>query len=156
MPAPPAEWAGPGKGKSKAEVLTAWRTSRCAFSPLNPNICWRLAQPPFPQHLLLRDALYLLQGIDGRYVRFAIRPAKEQNPYLTDKGKRGDGMGFPLGKEEPVIDGEDEEEVVGLDFMADEQTVSSHWGISLIVGWTYLHSDTDGYHPNIRDGGHVS
>ena len=74
--------------------------------------------------MLLRDALYLLQGIDGRYVRFAIRPAKEQNPYLTDTGKRGDGMGFPLGKDEPVVDGEDEEEVVGLDFMADEQTVS--------------------------------
>jgi len=34
-------------------------------------------------------------------------------------------MGFPLGKDEPVVDGEDEEEVVvGLDFMADEQTVS--------------------------------
>jgi hypothetical protein len=106
--------------------------------------------------LLLRDALYLLQGIDGRYVRFAIRPAKEQNPYLTDKGKRGDGMGFPLGKEEPVIDGEDEEEVVGLDFMADEQTVSRPWGIWLMIGWTYFHSDTNGYYPNIRDGSHVS
>ena len=34
-------------------------------------------------------------------------------------------MGFPLGKEgEPLMDGEDEEEVVGLDFVADEQTVS--------------------------------
>jgi len=33
-------------------------------------------------------------------------------------------MGFPLGKEESVMEGEDEEEVIGLDFMADEQTVS--------------------------------
>lgn len=34
-------------------------------------------------------------------------------------------MGFPLGKEgEPMMDGEDEEEVVGLDFVADEQNVS--------------------------------
>jgi hypothetical protein len=34
-------------------------------------------------------------------------------------------MGFPLGKEgEPITEGEDEEEVVGLDFVADEQTVS--------------------------------
>lgn len=37
-------------------------------------------------------------------------------------------MGFPLGKEELPIDGEDEEEVVGLDFMADEQIVSFHYG----------------------------
>jgi gamma-tubulin complex component 3 len=66
----------------------------------------------------------LLQGIDGRYVRFAIRPAKQQNTYLTDKGKKGDGMGFPLGKEAPIPDEDDEEEVVGLDFMADEQSVS--------------------------------
>jgi hypothetical protein len=33
-------------------------------------------------------------------------------------------MGFPLGKEEPLLGEVDEEEVVGLDFMADEQTVS--------------------------------
>jgi hypothetical protein len=34
-------------------------------------------------------------------------------------------MGFPLGKEgEPITEEEDEEEVVGLDFVADEQTVS--------------------------------
>ncbi|EIW66546.1 hypothetical protein TREMEDRAFT_72372 [Tremella mesenterica DSM 1558] len=46
-------------------------------------------QPPFPDVLLLRDCLYLLQGIDGRYVRFALRPPHEQNPYLTDKGKEG-------------------------------------------------------------------
>ena len=65
-------------------------------------------------------------------------------------------MGFPLGKEEPIVDGEDEEEVVGLDFMADEQTVSRPWGIWLMIGWTYFHTDTDGDYPNIRDGGHVS
>jgi gamma-tubulin complex component 3 len=73
----------------------------------------------------LRDALYLLQGIDGRYIRFAIRPAKEQNPYLTDKGKKGDGMGFPLGRDAETAAGDaEDEEVVGLDFVADEQVVS--------------------------------
>lgn len=84
-----------------------------------------LAQPPFPQHLLLRDALYLLQGIDGRYVRFALRPPPEQNPYLSEKGKKGDGMGFPLGRDGDAGPSRttDEEEVVGLDFLADEQTV---------------------------------
>lgn len=83
------------------------------------------AQPPFPGHLLLRDALYLLQGIDGRYVRFAFREKAQQNPYLTEKGKKGDGMGFPLGKEGevPISDDDAEEEVVGLEFVADEQTV---------------------------------
>nr|XP_018264728.1 gamma-tubulin complex component 3 [Kwoniella dejecticola CBS 10117]OBR86886.1 gamma-tubulin complex component 3 [Kwoniella dejecticola CBS 10117] len=73
------------KGKSKADVLKAWRTSK--------------AQKPFPAHLLLRDMLYLLQGIDGRYVRFALRPPKEQNPYLSEKGRAADGVGFPLGKD---------------------------------------------------------
>jgi gamma-tubulin complex component 3 len=79
----------------------------------------------------LRDALYLLQGIDGRYVRFAIRPAKEQNPYLTDKGKKGDGMGFPLGRDAETATGDaEDEEVVGLDFVADEQVVS-HSSVNL-------------------------
>ena len=107
----------------------------------------------------MRDALYLLQGIDGRYVRFAIRLAKQQNPYLTDKGKKGDGMGFPLGKEgEPLMDGEDEEEVVGLDFVADEQTVgfSSYLRAQAYrTGWLYFDTDENGHYPDIRDGGHV-
>ena len=65
-------------------------------------------------------------------------------------------MGFPLGKEEPVMEGEDEEEVVGLDFMADEQTVSAPEKWSLMAGWTYFYTDTDSDYPNIRDGSHVS
>ncbi|RSH94655.1 Microtubule-nucleating Tub4p (gamma-tubulin) complex component [Saitozyma podzolica] len=76
----PSHWSG--KGKSKADVLKAWRTAR--------------SQPPFPTHLLLRDTLYLLQGIDGRYVRFAVDAAK---------GSGG---------------GEAEEEVVGIEIVADE------------------------------------
>lgn len=86
----------------------------------------QIAQRPFPQHLLLRDALYLLQGIDGRYVRFAFRDPPQQNPYLTDKGKKGEGMGFPLGKEGDAGPSllADEEEVVGLEFVADEAVVS--------------------------------
>nr|XP_031862932.1 uncharacterized protein CI109_001407 [Kwoniella shandongensis]KAA5530004.1 hypothetical protein CI109_001407 [Kwoniella shandongensis] len=99
-----------GKGKSKADVLKAWRTAK--------------SQPPFPPHLLLRDTLYLLQGIDGRFVRFALAPPKEQNPYLTDKGKAGDGAGFPLGKDGAaavIAEGTGEEgEVVGIEIVADE------------------------------------
>lgn len=133
-PAPPpsaAQWKG--KGKSKADTLNAWRVSqggsRCRLSGVGTPqaLADNPAQPPFPQHLLLRDALYLLQGIDGRYVRFAFREPLEQNPYLTEKGKRGDGTGFPLGKDGDAGDAAElpEEEVVGLDFVANEQTVSS-------------------------------
>ncbi|WVQ93414.1 hypothetical protein IAU59_000485 [Kwoniella sp. CBS 9459] len=97
------------KGESKADVLKAWRASK--------------SQPSFPPHLLLRDSLYLLQGIDGRYVRFALSPPKEQNPYLTEKGKAAEGAGFPLGKEgTPVVASgtDEEEEVVGVEIVADE------------------------------------
>lgn len=121
-------WEGQEQSRStqRMEDLTVYvQPIPCLSTTAND-----IAQPPFPQHLLLRDALYLLQGIDGRYVRFAIRPAQQQNPYLTDKGKRGDGMGFPLGKEgEPLpLDQDVEEEIVGLDFVADEQVVSRHFG----------------------------
>jgi gamma-tubulin complex component 3 len=57
------------------------------------------AQPPFPTHLLLRDTLYLLQGIDGRYVRFHVNEAK--------------GFGG----------GESEDEVVGIEIVADQAKV---------------------------------
>ncbi|EAL21609.1 hypothetical protein CNBC6460 [Cryptococcus deneoformans B-3501A] len=87
------------KGKAKADIINQWRANR--------------SQPPFPQHLLLRDTLYLLQGIDGRYVHFAVSPPKEQNPYLTERGREGEGTGFPLGKEGPIIEeGYDDEVVV--------------------------------------------
>ncbi|WVQ74593.1 hypothetical protein IAR50_004194 [Cryptococcus sp. DSM 104548] len=96
-----------GKGKSRAEMLKEWRTLK--------------SQPTFPPHLLLRDALYLLQGIDGRYVHFAFAPPKEQNPYLTEKGKKNEGTGFPLGRDGAVMESAEEgEEVVGIEIVADE------------------------------------
>ncbi|KZT24524.1 gamma-tubulin complex DGRIP91/SPC98 component [Neolentinus lepideus HHB14362 ss-1] len=52
-------------GKSKAELLRQYR-AKSGYSTL-------------PEHLLLRDTLYLLQGISGKYVQFASDP---------DKGKR--------------------------------------------------------------------
>lgn len=69
--------------------------------------------------------MYLLQGIDGRYVRFAYRDPPQQNPYLTERGKKGEGMGFPLGKEGDAGPSRmtDEQEVVGLEFVADEELV---------------------------------
>ncbi|WRT65700.1 uncharacterized protein IL334_002646 [Kwoniella shivajii] len=97
------------KGKSKADVLKAWRIS--------------MSQTPFPPHLLLRDTLYLLQGIDGHYIRFALRPPPEQNPYLTEKGRAGEGAGFPLGKDGgvlPKVEG-DEGDIVGIEIVADQE-----------------------------------
>ncbi|WVO13274.1 hypothetical protein L204_100887 [Cryptococcus depauperatus] len=106
---PPVEFSG--KGNSKAEVIKQWRIAQCG----------RPAQPPFPPHLLLRDTLYLLQGIDGRYVRFAVSPPKEQNPYLTAKGREGEGTGFPLGKDGTNIEStESEEEIVGIEIVVEE------------------------------------
>lgn len=66
-----------------------------------------------------------MQGIDGRYVRFAIRPPKEKNPYLTEKGRAGDGAGFALGKDgaPQVVDPGDEGDVVGIDIVVDEGKV---------------------------------
>lgn len=113
MPSPSRNTGG---GKSKAALLTEWRTQR--------------HRKPFPANLLLRDVLYLLQGIDGRYIRFAITPPREQNPYLTEKGREGDGVGFPLGvngSTEPVENGP-VSDVMGIDIVADEAKVSALGG----------------------------
>ncbi|WOO83932.1 Spindle pole body component alp6 [Vanrija pseudolonga] len=101
--------AGPSTARSKAALLAEWRTAR--------------HRPPFPEALLLRDALYLLQGINGRYVRFAVAPAPQNNPYLSERGRAGDGTGFPLGAEGTrMLDAKAEaaQEVVGIDIVADE------------------------------------
>lgn len=111
---PDSPTSGPG-AKSKAALLREWRTAR--------------GRAPFPESLLLRDTLYLLQGIDGRFVRFALAPAPERNPYLTEKGRAGDGAGFPLGAagtELPPAGVEDE--VMGIDIVADEAKVGTRSG----------------------------
>jgi gamma-tubulin complex component 3 len=87
------------------------------------------ARPPFPLELLLRDALYLLQGIDGRYILFARRAPRERNPYATETARAGDGIGFPLGKGGKDAAVEDEEDVVGIEIVADEAKVSRHHSI---------------------------
>ncbi|KAL0070721.1 Microtubule-nucleating Tub4p (gamma-tubulin) complex component [Marasmius tenuissimus] len=48
----------PNTGKSKAQRLREYRLQSVAGSPL-------------PEHLLLRDTLYLLQGISGKYVQLS-------------------------------------------------------------------------------------
>ncbi len=39
-------------------------------------------QPHIPEHLILRDTLYLLQGISGKYVQFSVTKDAEQNKEL--------------------------------------------------------------------------
>ncbi|TFK55684.1 gamma-tubulin complex DGRIP91/SPC98 component [Heliocybe sulcata] len=58
--------AKPYKGKSKAELLREYRAKTEGY-------------PTLPEHLLLRDTLYLLQGISGKYVQFVSD---------SDNGKR--------------------------------------------------------------------
>ncbi|OCH90974.1 gamma-tubulin complex DGRIP91/SPC98 component [Obba rivulosa] len=47
------------KGKSKAELLREYRR--------------KTGRPHLPEHLILRDTLYILQGISGKYVQFSTQ-----------------------------------------------------------------------------------
>ncbi|KAF9055299.1 hypothetical protein BDZ89DRAFT_1175392 [Hymenopellis radicata] len=53
----PSETRQP-RGITKAELLREYRQ--------------KIGRPHLPEHLLLRDTLYLLQGISGKYVRFSM------------------------------------------------------------------------------------
>ncbi|KAI0775939.1 gamma-tubulin complex DGRIP91/SPC98 component [Trametes elegans] len=59
----------PQKGKSKADLLREYRL--------------RLGEPHIPEHLILRDTLYILQGISGKYVHFSMAKDAEQNKELV-------------------------------------------------------------------------
>ncbi|KAJ7749089.1 gamma-tubulin complex DGRIP91/SPC98 component [Mycena maculata] len=63
------------RGKSKADILREYRQ--------------RTGRPHLPEHLLLRDTLYLLQGISGKYVRFSIQddPEMENKLVFMDHSK---------------------------------------------------------------------
>ncbi|KAH7929428.1 gamma-tubulin complex, component 3 [Leucogyrophana mollusca] len=53
------------KGKSKAELLREYRA--------------KIGRPHLSEHLLLRDTLYLLQGISGKYVQLSISDQDDQS-----------------------------------------------------------------------------
>lgn len=65
-------------GKTKAALLAEWRAEQRKAANINGPysshthlIRFIIAgKPHLPEHLLLRDTLYLLQGISGKYVRF--------------------------------------------------------------------------------------
>ncbi|KAJ7276446.1 gamma-tubulin complex DGRIP91/SPC98 component [Mycena haematopus] len=64
------------RGKSKADILREYRL--------------RIGRPHLAEHLLLRDTLYLLQGISGKYVHFSIQgddPEMESKLVFMDDSK---------------------------------------------------------------------
>ncbi|KAF8845758.1 gamma-tubulin complex, component 3 [Paxillus ammoniavirescens] len=62
------------KGKSKADILREYRA--------------RTGRPHLPEHLLLRDTLYLLQGISGKYVQLSFSDQDDLNKLVfTDDTK---------------------------------------------------------------------
>lgn len=72
------------KGKSRADLLREYRRRegerRSGALRLLLTLVL-LGRPHLPENLILRDTLYLLQGISGRYVSFA--PGDETN--LVDR-----------------------------------------------------------------------
>lgn len=106
------------KGKSRAELLGEWRARR--------------GQAPLSTEILLRDMLYLLQGIDGTHVRFSFKTQaqrdREANPYLVEPDFNSWGLGPASSKTKQQMKGKEkerasvwdqDEEITGLTF-ADE------------------------------------
>jgi hypothetical protein len=89
---------------------------------------------PRDTDLLLRDMLYLLQGIDGKYARFAkksrFEKQKELNPYLVDKAFPRPGARDGKGKGKQVAEVlTDDEEIRGIDFVDPDGQVRPSEGI---------------------------
>ncbi|KIY71475.1 gamma-tubulin complex DGRIP91/SPC98 component [Cylindrobasidium torrendii FP15055 ss-10] len=62
------------RGPSKAEILSEYRK--------------KAGNPRLPEYLLLRDTLYLLQGISGKYVRFAQQDAEAAYRFIFVEDSR--------------------------------------------------------------------
>ncbi|KAK0206607.1 gamma-tubulin complex, component 3 [Desarmillaria ectypa] len=63
------------KGRTKADILRAYRTKTGEGRAI------------ILEHLLLRDALYLLQGISGKYVRFSLQDDSENKLVFVENSK---------------------------------------------------------------------
>ncbi|KAF8655241.1 hypothetical protein AX16_003145 [Volvariella volvacea WC 439] len=61
------------RGLSKAEILHEYRS--------------RIGRPHIPEGFLLRDTLYLLQGISGKYVRFSLQDQEGGRLVFVDETK---------------------------------------------------------------------
>jgi len=73
----------PRKGRSIADKLKEFRAVQGAELPIKDvsHADARLGVPVLPEHLLLRDTLYLLQGISGKYVQFS-RESEDKNSVI--------------------------------------------------------------------------
>jgi len=71
------------KGRSIADKLKEFRAVQGACTPVK-DVSYsdiRPGVPVLPEHLLLRDTLYLLQGISGKYVQFS-RESEDKNSVI--------------------------------------------------------------------------
>ena len=73
----------PRKGRSIAEKLKEFRAVQGVDLPNGcvQHLHTRSGIPILPEHLLLRDTLYLLQGISGKYVQFS-RESEDKNSVI--------------------------------------------------------------------------
>lgn len=68
--------------KQRARSARRPCSDQCSSIELISRVLPSLGTRTIPEELILRDALYILQGVDGRFVRFIISPS-EPNPYLV-------------------------------------------------------------------------
>ncbi|KAG9317306.1 gamma-tubulin complex, component 3 [Chiua virens] len=82
-PSVPSPIDRPSKQKSKALILREYRarTGTLSLSCSVPSLT-RQARVHLPEHLLLRDTLYLLQGISGKYVQLTFSDQDELNKLI--------------------------------------------------------------------------
>lgn len=104
---------------------------------------------PRDTDLLLRDMLYLLQGIDGKYARFAkksrFEKQKRLNPYLVDQAfPRPGGARDDKGKGKQVDEVlADDEEIRGIDFVDPDGQVRQ------VLGQCHVNGVSDGVFGNL-------
>jgi len=84
--APPASPHPSSRKASKLPMAVLLAQHRASSSSGNPPLlsdCDAPLLPPVPEALLLRDILYLFQGIDGEFIRFRTRPPPRAGPKRT-------------------------------------------------------------------------
>ncbi|GAA6063367.1 hypothetical protein JCM10212_000306 [Sporobolomyces blumeae] len=117
--APPSDAASPTprRGGSRLPMAALLAQHRAGPSPgsrtdssavghaFPPSDCGGSLLPPVPESLLLRDILYIFQGVDGQFVRF--RSAKDRLPGPKRTYVRGEIVVGTRGVVDPPRDGLD-------------------------------------------------
>lgn len=75
-------------GKTKADILRKYRTKIGASESAKITFCisyhHTAGRPYLPEEALIRDALYILQGISGKYVKFVDEGSEKQLVFSDD------------------------------------------------------------------------